>query len=173
MLQPSADEVALRAGLSRRSIFNHFTDLAELYDAVLEAGIARCAPLLEEGSAEGPVAARVERLIDARARFLEATRPFAQAVTAQSLVGPEREQAIRVARHAQRLQHADLERLLGADLADLPEAERVETFECLSAALSPAIWDHLRHRRGQSIARARATIARSVRALLRDAGVSV
>ena len=37
-LQPSADEVAKRAGVSRRSIFNHFVDLAELYDAVVEVG---------------------------------------------------------------------------------------------------------------------------------------
>ena len=34
-LQPSADQIAERAGLSRRSIFNHFADLAELYDAVV------------------------------------------------------------------------------------------------------------------------------------------
>ena len=48
VLQPSADEIAQRAGLSRRSIFNHFADLAELYDAVVEVGMERCAPLLTE-----------------------------------------------------------------------------------------------------------------------------
>ena len=48
VLQPSADQIAERAGLSRRSIFNHFGDLAELYDAVVETGMQRCAPLLKE-----------------------------------------------------------------------------------------------------------------------------
>ncbi|MEM7232854.1 MAG: TetR/AcrR family transcriptional regulator [Planctomycetota bacterium] len=32
VLQPSADLVCERAGVSRRSVFNHFRDLAELYD---------------------------------------------------------------------------------------------------------------------------------------------
>ena len=40
-LQPSAEEIAERAGLSRRSIFNHLADLAELYDAVAEAANQR------------------------------------------------------------------------------------------------------------------------------------
>lgn len=44
VLQPGAEQVAERAGLSRRSIFYHFRDLAELYDAVVEAGMQRCAP---------------------------------------------------------------------------------------------------------------------------------
>ena len=33
VLQPSADQIADRAGVSRRSIFYHFSDLAALYDA--------------------------------------------------------------------------------------------------------------------------------------------
>ena len=60
VLQPSADQIADRAGLSRRSIFNHFTDLAELYDAVFEVGMQRCAPLLVEISQDEPVHRRVE-----------------------------------------------------------------------------------------------------------------
>jgi AcrR family transcriptional regulator len=47
VLQPSADQIAERAGLSRRSIFYHFKDLAELYDAVVAAGMERYAPAAE------------------------------------------------------------------------------------------------------------------------------
>jgi AcrR family transcriptional regulator len=172
-LQPSADEIAERAGVSRRSIFNHFADLAELYDAVVDVGMQRCAPLLEEISEHEPVAQRVERLVEVRSRFLEATAAFTRALTAQALVGPAADQAIRVSREALRLQHQEVERLFGRDLLGLPPAERAEVLEALSAALSPLQWEYLRRSRGNSLVRARAVLKRALTAILRDAGVDV
>jgi AcrR family transcriptional regulator len=172
-LQPSADEIAERAGVSRRSIFNHFADLAELYDAVVDVGMQRCAPLLEEISEHEPVAHRVERLVEVRSRFLEATAAFTRALTAQALVGPAADQAIRVSREALRLQHQEVERLFGRDLLRLPHAERAEVLEALSAALSPLQWEYLRRSRGNSLVRARAVLKRALTAILRDAGVDV
>jgi AcrR family transcriptional regulator len=172
-LQPSADEIAERAGVSRRSIFNHFADLAELYDAVVDVGMQRCAPLLEEISEHEPVAHRVERLVEVRSRFLEATAAFTRALTAQALVGPAADQAIRVSREALRLQHQEVERLFGPDLLGLPPAERAEVLEALSAALSPLQWEYLRRSRGNSLGRARAVLQRSLASILRGAGVDV
>jgi AcrR family transcriptional regulator len=172
-LQPSADEIAERAGVSRRSIFNHFADLAELYDAVVDVGMQRCAPLLEEISEHEPVAQRVERLVEVRSRFLEATAAFTRALTAQALVGPAADQAIRVSREALRLQHQEVERLFGRDLLGLPPAERAEVLEALSAALSPLQWEYLRRSRGNSLVRARAVLGRVLTSILRDAGLNV
>ena len=171
VLQPSADQIAERAGLSRRSIFNHFADLAELYDAVAEVGMARCAPLLEEISEQEPVARRVERLTEVRAKFLEATAPFTRALTAQILVGAAADQALRVSRDALCEQHGDVERLFGRELGSLPASERAEVLEALSAAMAPLQWEYLRHSRGSSVARARAVMRRALTAILRDAGV--
>jgi TetR/AcrR family transcriptional regulator of autoinduction and epiphytic fitness len=170
-LQPSADQIAERAGLSRRSIFNHFTDLAELYDAVVEVGMQRCAPLLEEISAQDPIPQRVERLAEVRSRFLEATAPFTRALTAQALVGPATEQALRVSREALRLHHKQVERVFESELAVLPAQERTEIVEALSAATSPLQWEYLRRSRGNSMARARAVMRRTLGSILRDAGV--
>jgi len=170
-LQPSADEVAERAGVSRRSIFNHFSDLAELYDAVVEAGTERCAPLLEEISDQGPVADRVEHLVQVRSIFLEATAPFTRALTAQSLVGSASDQARRVSKEAIRRRHAEVERLFHHELRDSGASERTEILEALSAAMAPASWEHLRGFRGLSVARARGIMKRTLIALLRDAGV--
>ena len=172
-LQPSADEIAERAGVSRRSIFNHFADLAELYDAVVEVGMQRCAPLLEEISEHEPVARRVERLVQVRSKFLEATAAFTRALTAQALVGPAADQAIRVSREALRLQHQEVERLFQRDLLGVPAAERAEILEALSAALSPLQWEYLRRSRCNSLVRARAVLRRALTAILRDAGVDV
>ncbi|MGH0029048.1 MAG: TetR/AcrR family transcriptional regulator [Myxococcota bacterium] len=170
-LQPSADQVAERAGLSRRTNINHFTDLAELYDAVVEAGLQRCAPLLVEIPADGPVAERIERLVDVRSKFLEATAPFTRALTAQALVGPAGDQAIRVSREALRIQHQELERLFAGELARLSAGDRAEVLEAMSAALAPLHWEYLRRSRGNSTSRARAVVRRGLLALLRDAGV--
>ncbi len=130
-LQPSADQVAERAGVSRRSIFNHFSDLAELYDAVVEAGMQRCAPLLEEISEREPVARRVDRLAQVRSRFLEAAGAFTRALTAQALVGPTAEQALRVSRYTAGLQHQEVERLFQRELEGLSAAERAEVLEAM------------------------------------------
>jgi len=173
VLQPSADQIAARAGLSRRSIFYHFSDLAALYDAVTEAGMQRCAPLLETISVDLPVAVRVARLADVRARFLEATTPFRRALTAQALSAPTSGQAVRVARGFLDADRAEIERLFGADLAGQPAATRADTLEALSAAASPPMWEHLRFNRGLPMARARAVVERQLVALLRGAGVAV
>lgn len=172
-LQPSADQVAERAGVSRRSIFNHFADLAELYDAVVEVAMQRYAPLLEQIPDSEPVGWRVERLVAVRSRFLEAMAPFTRALTAQSLVGPAADQAQRVSRDASRRQHQDVERLFGRELADLPAGERAEVLEAMSAATSAAAWEYARRSRGSSAARARAVMTRTLTSILRGAGVEV
>jgi AcrR family transcriptional regulator len=173
VLQPGADQVAERAGVSRRSIFNHFKDLAELYDAVVEVGMARYAPLLEEIPAREPVARRVDRLTEVRSKFMEATAEFTRALTAQTLVGPAEEQARRVSRAAARRQHREVERLFEQDLGHLSSAERSETLDALSAAMAPLLWEMLRRSRGNSVTRARSLMQRMVIAILRDAGVDL
>ncbi len=170
-LQPSADQIAERAGVSRRSIFNHFADLAELYDAVVEVGMQRCAPYLEEISDREPIASRVEHLAQVRSKFLEAMAAFTRALTAQTLIGPAADQALRVSRDALRLQHQDVERLFRRELADLEAADRAEVLEAMSAAMAPVLWGHLRHGRGNSLTSARAVMKRMLTAILRDAGV--
>lgn len=170
-LQPSADEIAERAGLSRRSIFNHFADLAELYDAVVEAGMQRYAPLLVEISEQGPVAGRVESLVQVRSKFLEATAAFTRALTAQALVGPAADQALRVSKNALRRQHQEVERLFRRELAGLSAPERAEVLEAMSAAMAPLLWESLRRSRGNSLSRARAVMKRTLTSILRDVGV--
>jgi len=170
VLQPSADQISDRAKLSRRSIFYHFKDLAELYDAVVEAGMQRCAALRREISQELPLAQRVAMLAAGRAAFCEATAPFGRALTAQALVGSASEQARRVSREALDARREEVRRIFRQELGALPEAEQMETLEALAAAASPTTWEYLRHSRGLSLPRAQAVVARTLLALLRDAG---
>ena len=170
VLQPSADQVAQRAGVSRRSIFNHFSDLTALYDAVVQAGLRRCAPLLEELPRGLPLRERATRLAAMCARFHEATTPFRRSTVAQSLVGPLREEARRVSQRLLREERDGVAALFAGELARLGATERAELTEALAVAVSPATWEHLRASRGLSAARARGIMQRSLLALLRDAG---
>ena len=173
VLQPSADQVAERAGLSRRSIFNHFNDLAELYDAVFEVGMQRCAPLQREISREEPLHRRVQMWAEARSKFLEATAPFTRALTAQALAEPTGQHALRVSQEALRLQQQAVERLFRSDLDGLTAQQQDEALEAISAATSPLTWEHLRHSRGLSMSRARAVMKRTLIALLNDSGANL
>jgi TetR/AcrR family transcriptional regulator of autoinduction and epiphytic fitness len=172
-LQPSADEIAKRAGVSRRSIFNHFADLAELYDAVVEVGMQRCAPLLEEISDRDSVEDRVAELVRVRSKFLEATGVFTRALTAQALIGQAADQALRVSKDGLERHHQEVERLFERDLAALTPPARAEVLEAMSAAMAPLLWETLRHTRGNSVSRTRAVMKRMLTSLLRDVGVDV
>ena len=171
VFQPSADEIAERAGVSRRSIFNHFADLAELYDAVVDVGMERYAPLREDIAESDPPALRVDKLVKGRSKFLEATTAFIRCLTAQTLLGAGSEQATRVSIGLLQLQYDEVARLFQRDLAPLSARERSEVLEVISAAMAPLTWEYLRRGRQLSIARARAVMKRSVTAALRDAGV--
>jgi TetR/AcrR family transcriptional regulator of autoinduction and epiphytic fitness len=173
VLQPSADQIAERAGLSRRSVFNHFGDLAELYDSVVEVGMQRCAPLLKEISRDEPVARRLAQFTDARSNFLEATAPFTRALTAQSLVGPAGPQARRVSQTALQQQQESVARLFEAEIDSVPDPEQQPLVEALSSAASAHTWEYLRRGRGLSLSRARDITLRTMSALLRDAGVEI
>jgi AcrR family transcriptional regulator len=170
VLQPSADQVAQRAGVSRRSIFNHFSELTALYRAVVQAGLRRCTPLLEEVPRSLPLRERAARLAAMCARFHEATTPFRRSTVVQSLIGPLREEALRVIQRLLREERDGVAALFEDELAGLPATERAELTEALAAAVSPASWEHLRGSRGLSPGRARAVVQRSLLALLRDAG---
>ena len=171
VLQPSADQVADRAGVSRRSIFNHFPELTALYDAVVQAGLERCAPLLEDVPRSLPLAQRVERAAAASARFHEATAQFRRSLMAQALVGPVSDHAQRVTRGLLREERETVAALLREELAPLGAEERAEVIEALATAVSPSTWEHLRTGRGLSASRARAVVQRSLLAVLRDAGI--
>ena len=154
--------------VSRRSIFNHFADLAELYDAVGEVGMQRYAPMLEEIPATGPIDDRIDRLLEVRSRFLEATAPITRALTAQALAEPTSDEALRVSREGLRRQHADIDRLFAPELADRSAQERGEIVEALTAAISPLQWEYLRRSRRNSVSRARAVIKRTLTSILRE-----
>ena len=78
--EPSAAEIAERAGLSPRSLFRYFDDVDDLNRATIDQQLARARPLLAvDARPDDPAAAKVERLVEARLRLYEAIAPAARA----------------------------------------------------------------------------------------------
>jgi AcrR family transcriptional regulator len=78
--EPSAAEIAQRAGLSPRSLFRYFDDVDDLNRATVDQQLARARPLLAVDADPGePTTTKVERLVEARLRLYEAIAPAARA----------------------------------------------------------------------------------------------
>jgi AcrR family transcriptional regulator len=78
--EPSAAQIAERAGLSSRSLFRYFDDVDDLNRATIDQQLARARPLLAvDARPDDPAATKVERLVDARLRLYEAIAPAARA----------------------------------------------------------------------------------------------
>lgn len=78
--EPSAAQIAERAGLSPRSLFRYFDDVDDLNRAAIAQQLATARPLLElRVGPDDPLLLRVERLVDARIRLYDAITPGARA----------------------------------------------------------------------------------------------
>jgi AcrR family transcriptional regulator len=158
--QPTAQQVADRAGVGIRSVFRHFSEMESLYaamDARLEGDAVQ---ILRGGDRSGALERRVAGLVRQRAAFFERIAPYKR--SANLLRGRSR---FLQERH-QRLRQGLREDLL----AWLPELRRApaDLVEALDLVLAFEAWDVLRNDRGLSTRRARAVLERTVRALLRD-----
>jgi len=163
ILQPTAQQVADRAGVGIRSVFRHFSEMESLYaalDARLEADVTR---LLQGFEPAGTLDHRVQSLVRQRTSLFERIAAYKRSgnlVRWRSRFLQER--------------HARMQRALRADvLAWLPELARapVEVVHGVDLVLSFEAWDRMRGDRGLAPGAAASVTERAIRALLRDVGL--
>lgn len=83
VLQPTAQEVAERAGVAARSVFRHFEDLDELF-ASLDARVRREAiPLLRDPDPAASLPERIAALIRQRGRLFDRIGPYKRSADLQ------------------------------------------------------------------------------------------
>jgi TetR/AcrR family transcriptional regulator, regulator of autoinduction and epiphytic fitness len=143
--RPRAREIADRAGLSLRTVFQHFEDLEALYamaaDRQTEHLAARFGPL----AVDGATADRVTALVERRAALFE---EVAQVRRASLLVAPSSPVLTeRLARAAARLSRESA-RVLAPELDSLPPKRRADVLTAVDLALSWEAWDALRRVQG-------------------------
>lgn len=157
-LQPTAQQVAARAGVGIRSVFRHFDDMDSLY-AELDARLREEAtPLLRAAPPTGSLDERARALIRQRVRFFERIAPYKRAGALQ-----------RWRSEFLRRGHAALVRELRTALHEaLPELADAEPALCeaLDLATSFEAWDRLRTEQRLSRERAEDTVLCTVRGLI-------
>jgi TetR/AcrR family transcriptional regulator, regulator of autoinduction and epiphytic fitness len=166
-VRPTAPRIAERAGVSVRSVFQHFDDLPSLHIAVTERIAERMAALVAPIDAALPLDDRIARFVEQRSNLLEAMTPFRVAAGVHGPFAPE----IRRAMHAgSAFLRAEVEEVFAMELADVPASVRADVAEALATVSSWATWETLRTEWGDDPARARAVLTRLVRAVLGSGG---
>jgi AcrR family transcriptional regulator len=162
-LRPTAPQVAERAGVSVRSVFQHFADLPSLHIAVTERIVERVAVLLHPVDPRAPLVERLPAFVRHRAALLEAVTPFRRAANVHGPFAPEIQRALRLANEYLR---EEVARAFQPEVARVAARDRREVVDGLSTALSWSAWDALRNEAGCSVEQASAVTTRMVTALL-------
>jgi AcrR family transcriptional regulator len=84
-LRPTAPRIAERAGVSVRSIFQHFDDLEGLFAAVGEMVRDRLSPLIRRIDPSAPRSERIGAFVEQRSAVLEAVSPVLRAAIVHSV----------------------------------------------------------------------------------------
>jgi TetR/AcrR family transcriptional regulator of autoinduction and epiphytic fitness len=154
-LRPSVREVADRAGVSARSVHNHFVDVEALRAEVAQRQWERFSRLAVAIDMTRPIAGRVEQLVDQRAEIFEAVTPVRRAALLSLPDSPTI--AANLARFNRTLrrqvEHA------------FPEAGP-DALDAIDALVSWDTWNRLRGAQGVTVPRARRILNSTIRALL-------
>ncbi|HEU4431641.1 MAG TPA: TetR/AcrR family transcriptional regulator [Myxococcota bacterium] len=159
VLEPTAEQVATRAGVGLRSVFRHFRDMESLY-AEVDARVRRDAlPIATAGVVSGSRSERARAMVERRARLFERISPFKRSANLN------RQRSAYLKRTHRELVALLREHLLRwlPELAEAPP----EIVAALELASSFEAWDRLRGEQGLSAARAHAAVEATVLALLR------
>ncbi|MDQ1521202.1 MAG: hypothetical protein QOI55_2275 [Actinomycetota bacterium] len=152
-LRPSAREIASRAGVSVRSVFQHFDDLETLYGAVVARQAERLRAFDFDVDPSAPFAARLDVFVDQRGRLYERVSPVRRSTLLVAHESPTLQRALKevAARHAR-------------DVAEVfaPELQRARHATDLRAAIVVATswetWERLRRTQRCSVENARRVV---------------
>jgi TetR/AcrR family transcriptional regulator of autoinduction and epiphytic fitness len=161
-LKPTAERIAGRAGVSERTLFQHFPDREALFQDAALAQAERIGPLIEAlPPPEAPVRERLDAFVAQRALVLERVSPVRRAAL---LLEPSSETIagwLRAVRDGAAVQVAQVfaPELEGRD-------DRDEMLASLVTAAAWPTWESLRSHQGLSPEHAEAVMRRMLASLL-------
>lgn len=159
--EPTAQQVAERAGVGIRTVFRLFSDMEALYATLDARLLAEVMPMLRDGPPEGAdLGERATELVADRAALFERIAPYKRASNLKRGRSPFLAE-----------QHRKLVRLLRERLLRwLPELRAApgDLVEALDQATSFEAWDRLRSDQRLGRPRARAATERAVQALVHE-----
>ncbi len=157
---PTCSEIATRAGLSERSLFRYFDDVADLHWAAADREFtAELSLVVSAATAQDLTEVKIERMVRARAALWERTGPAARALGAN--VHRHAKLAVELDRYRDSLR-GQLRELFAPELA----ARGTAVLPAIEILCSHHSWDRLRHGQGLSAEAAAAALIATLRALL-------
>ncbi len=164
-LRPTGPRIAERAGVSVRSIFQHFDDLDALFSAVGLRVVDRIAGLIRPIDTSDPLDQRTSAFLEQRTSVLESLTPVLRA----ALVHAASSTVIRGQfEDGHEFFVAQVEQVFAPEIAGAG-ARGTTLRDGLVVALSWPSWDLLRGPQGRSVDEARTVTEAMVRALLASA----
>jgi AcrR family transcriptional regulator len=157
-MSPSADEVSDRAGVGRRSVFRHFTDMDSLYREMASILQAQFASIAEHPFKSTQWRDQVLELVERRANAFERMSPYLRA----GIVHRHHSQILREG-------HARFVVLLRVLLVNRlpPEVAKNHTFvDAIDLLISFEAWHRLREEQRLNPGEARQVLRTTVQALL-------
>jgi len=133
-LSPSADSVAARAGVGRRTVFRLFSDMEGIYREMHAIMREKVAPVRALPLAGDTPEARLHALVERRVRFFEEVMPVTLAAAVHRHRSP-------VLQADHRAIQAELRAILSGVLGPAADARHLEA---LDAVLSIDLWRRLR-----------------------------
>ena len=162
-LRPTAERIAKRAGVSERSVFQHFPDREALFEAVARQQYERVFSGLEPVDSSRPLPGRLDAFVAQRARLLEESSSLRQAAI---LLEHDSDVVAGWLESWRRAAATEVERVFRRDLEGHGRGERAVLLGALVSAASGPVWEGYRLHQRMSIERARAAMRRTLAALL-------
>lgn len=151
-LQPTAQAVAERAGVSLRIVYFHFDDQKRLFATAAARHSERILAHLAPISHVGPLSARLDAFVAVRAHIYERVFNVRRAARLYEHCSPLVAQTLAFVRA---LKREEAERVFARELAPLPAAARRDRAAALGAAASFNSWESLRAHQQLSLEDAR------------------
>jgi AcrR family transcriptional regulator len=165
-INPSAQQIAERAGVSLRLVFHHFRDMESLYTEMFGVVFkARILPHLRFPSGEGPFAERLSAFVEQRSRLFESIGPIRRAGEWQEPLSPTLTQQFTEGRTANA---AEAITTFTTEIEALPEEVRPTVTHAVVMATSFAAWDMMRRHQKLSLEEAKKVLDETLRRLLRQ-----
>lgn len=164
-LRPSSAQIAERAGVTQRTLFNQFGDMDSLISAVAARQSERVLSLLPSAG-QGTLEERAERYCEGLEVLLEETMNVRWAVVTSATPMAPASAAVGTARQFVRRRLADA---FAPELDAVGGATADEVLEALEIETDPVVWRMRRVQQELSAGQARAVVQRTILALLRDA----
>ena len=140
---PIVRDIAKMAGVSARTVFQHFADTAELYVAVLSRVLANQFNGLSEPGEALALDGRIRLVVDRGADHHERLLPMWTFIETLQRRSP---QAADMIAQVYAASHANLQKCFDRELAGLASEQRERTLNALAVALAPESWVVLRQR---------------------------